>query len=120
MDNYQLAFGTGAAACKVCGQRPNVAPRAAAAPGQERLRLIRLQEITTEQSDTIEALRQELQDRDRRSNAIMAHYEQLVRMEKSLARDAEEAERKAETEIVILTEELERLQSLLATNGIAF
>lgn len=65
-------------------------------------------------------MRKELHDRDQRSDAIMAHYEQLVRMEKELASDAEEGERKSETEIVILTEELERLQSLLTAHGIAF
>lgn len=80
----------------------------------------RFEEIALEQTNTIKALQQELYDRDRRNDAIISHYEQLVRMEKGLSRDAEEAERKAETEVGNLIGELERLQSLLTAHGIDF
>lgn len=80
----------------------------------------RLQEITMEQTNTIKALQQELYDQDQRNAAIITHFEQLVRMEKELVRDAEEAERKAETEVGTLIKELERLQSLLTDHSIDF
>lgn len=41
-------------------------------------------------------------------------------MGKDLARDAEEAERKAEAEVGTLIEELERLQALLTAHSIEF
>lgn len=80
---------------------------------------MRMQQIVAEQTSTINALRQQLADQEHRGNAIVAHLEDLNRTEKSLSRDAEEAEKKAEIEIRLLTDELERLQSLLTAHGIA-
>lgn len=81
---------------------------------------MRMQQIAAEQTSTINTLRQQLADQEQRGNAIVAHLEELNRREKGLARDAEEAEKKAEIEIRVLTEELERLQSLLTAHNIAF
>lgn len=118
-NNKSVHQGTEVLLCSHCGQRQH-APSSAYFPRQGRLdsRVAKWEEITLEQSNTIKALRQELLDRDQRANRIMAHYEQLVRLEKGLVREAEEAERKAEAEIGFLTEELERLQALLTTRKI--
>lgn len=95
----------------------------ATAQGQEGVQdaaFTRLQETTIAQSNTIKSLQQEIHDRDRKNDEIISHYEELVRMGKDLARDAEEAERKAEAEVGTLIEELERLQALLTAHGIEF
>lgn len=79
-----------------------------------------MQQIALEQTSTIDMLNQQLIDQEQRGKAVIAHLEELNSMEKGLTRDAEEAERKAEVEVGILTKEVERLQSLLVAHNIAF
>lgn len=80
----------------------------------------RMQQIAVEQTNTITALRQQLIDQEQRCNTIINHLEDLNRIEKDLSRKSEEAEKKAEIEIGVLTGELERLQSLLTAHNIVF
>lgn len=79
-----------------------------------------MQQVAAEQTSTINILRQQLVDQEQRCNTLVAHLEKLNTIEKGLARDAEEAEKKAEIEIDVLTQELERLQSLLMAHHIVF